>query len=137
MLDALPVHVVGRICLWLRDVRDASALQQTCRRLRWAGFGPECKWHWHLTPAQSGALYQSPMRDRILRPGTAVHTLDLWGSEIARDVSMVGNVHTLHGNDEQVMTAPDSVMICFPWPSQEHVQDRVDLVTVLSRMRIV
>ena len=93
-MNVLPLVLVDRICLFLRDVHDASALQQTCGRLRWAGLGPECKWHWRLAMARSRALYHSPLRNRILQAGTSVHTLDLAWSRVVC-MSVVSNVHTL------------------------------------------
>ena len=94
MLDALAPVVVDRICLFLNDIRDASSLQKACRRLRWAGLGPECKWHWQLNTKQSLALCISPLRDRILGPGTAVRTLDACFANVTGSLSP-NNVHTL------------------------------------------
>ena len=104
MFDALPPHLADRMCLFLDDIRDASHLQRTCKRLRWAGLGPECKWHWWLNREQSIALCDSRLRERILKPGTAVRSLNLFQSTMS-DVSLLGNVHTLglaHANVQDV-----------------------------------
>ncbi len=74
-MDVLPLILVDRMCLFLSDIRDASALQRTCKRLQWAGLGPECKWHWELNFGQSNALIRSALMDEILRPGTSIRTL--------------------------------------------------------------
>ena len=95
MLDALPLVLVDRMCLFLSDIRDSSALEKTCKQLRWAGLGPECKWHWRLSIVQSLKLYHSCLRDKILRAGTAVRELDLSWTGVT-DVSALGNVHTLY-----------------------------------------
>ncbi len=92
MLDALPPVLVDRICLFLHHIHDASALQRTCKRLREAGLGPECKWHWRLNSAQSLKLYKSHSRNAILEPGTAIHTFNVTYLEVA-DMPFLRNVY--------------------------------------------
>ena len=75
-MDTLPLVLVDRICLFLVDIRDASALQRACKRLRCVGLGPECKWHWRLNNAQSWKLFLASKRNQILKPGTSIHTLE-------------------------------------------------------------
>ena len=108
-MDVLPLHVVDRVCLFLHDVRDVSALRKTCQRLRWAGFSPECKWHWRLSREQSLALLRSPLRDRILQPGTAVHTLDLSRSKLTNPNGFE-HVHTVDLS-HSTMEIPESLPI--------------------------
>ena len=100
-MDTLPLVLVDRVCLFLIDIRDASALQKTCNRLRGAGLGPECKWHWRLNKKQSSYLVGSSLRDSILNPKTAIHTLD-FSHKYVTVLPPLANVHTVH-----VMTVSD------------------------------
>ena len=95
MLDALPLHLVDRMCLFLRDIRDASALQKTCNRLRWAGLGPECKWHWRLNVAQSMGLSRSKIRRRVLSAGTAIGKVEIYKTAALVDSQLFHNVQTV------------------------------------------
>ena len=121
-MESLPTVLIDRICLFLCNIRDASALQKTCKRLRWAGLGPECTWHWRLNLAQSVKLCcESPLRDRILQPGTAIHTI--WIRSVdAHTWATVNNVHRVcmerhietHGTLEvmdSILTLPDTLRV--------------------------
>ena len=104
-MDALPPVLADRLCLFLHDICDASVLQKTCKRLRWAGLGPECKWQWRLSIAQSMGLYSSPLRDRILQPGTAIHTIYLVHPTMKHMLGLGNNLHTVN-----------SLIIHYSWP---------------------
>ncbi len=113
MLDALPPLVVDRVCLHLRSVRDASALQQTSKRLRRAGLSPECKWHWRLTLAQSTAMWNAPVRTDILVPGTAIHTLYLPDID-TRDMAHLVHVHTVRVRDNASLNDKLDELVALP-----------------------